>query len=178
MRRDLGPLCAPDERRALEAARNLHELEAAAPHWRARMDLVTRSPGWWRGLERLEGNFEIVEMMRELDFDLHVLTKGPWSKGRAWMEKVEWCRAHLPDAEVHITGSKTGKGMVYGKLLFDDYPPYVMSWLEWRPRGLVVLPAHPWNEGFTHPNAIRWDGTPDRRREIRARLIRIRSTAR
>ncbi len=176
MRRDLAPLCAPDELPVLEAAANLHLLEDRAPHWEARMDLIKRQPGWWQTLPRLEQNFEVVGMMRELDFDLHVLTKGPWSKGRAWMEKVEWCQEHIGDAEVHITGAREGKGMVYGKVLFDDFPPYVESWLRWRPRGLAILPAHPWNEGWSHPNALIWDGTAASRAEVREALARVRAS--
>ena len=53
------------------------------------------------------------------------------------------------------------------------YPELVEfeRWLEWRPRGLVVLPAQPWNHGFSHPNAIRYDGS--NLHEIRAALRRL-----
>lgn len=51
------------------------------------------------------------------------------------------------------------KGGTYGRVLVDDYPKYVKDWLKHRPRGLVIMPAHSYNEGFTHPNVIRHDGT-------------------
>ncbi|MFN3201976.1 MAG: 5' nucleotidase, NT5C type [Bradymonadia bacterium] len=176
MRRELAKLCSDEELAIMQAAPNLHALEHEGAHWEARMDLIKRLPGWWFGLARLEQNFALVEVMRRLDFDLHILTKGPWAKGLAWAEKVEWCQEHIPDAEVHITGSRTGKGMVYGKVLFDDYPPYVESWLKWRHRGLAILPAQPWNEGFTHDNAIRWDGSAQAREAIVTRLTEIRAS--
>tara|TARA_Y100000310_G_C20512920_1_gene729762 strand:+ start:436 stop:588 length:153 start_codon:yes stop_codon:yes gene_type:complete len=43
------------------------------------------------------------------------------------------------------------KGIVYGKVLVDDYPCYIKRWLENRPRGLVIMPAHSYNRDFEHP---------------------------
>jgi len=37
------------------------------------------------------------------------------------------------------------KSLVYGKVLVDDWPDYYLPWLGVRPRGLVTVPAHPWN---------------------------------
>jgi hypothetical protein len=180
MQRDLMTLCTPDEiaHTNLSGLRwDFHALEAQGPHWKARMDLIKSQPGWWANLARLEQNFRVVEALRTYGFDLHILTKGPWSKSRAWMEKVDWCQRYVADAEIHITGAQTGKGMVYGKVLFDDYPPYVESWLRWRKRGLAILPAHPWNAGFSHPNAIRWDGSDAAWAAICERLSVLRATS-
>ena len=72
----------------------------------------------------------------------------------AWGEKLEWCRLHLPeDVQVTLTEDK---GLVYGRVLVDDWPPYVLRWLEWRKRGLVIMPAREWNEGFEHRQVIRY----------------------
>ena len=51
------------------------------------------------------------------------------------------------------------KGGTYGRVLVDDYPKYLADWLKHRQRGLAIMPAHSYNEGFTHPNVIRYDGT-------------------
>jgi hypothetical protein len=51
------------------------------------------------------------------------------------------------------------KGIVYGAVLVDDWPEYVTSWLEHRPRGLVIMPAHNHNVGFAHSQVVRYDGT-------------------
>lgn len=169
LRQSLSRICHPTERDFLSRVDNFHKLEEY-DYWKSRMDLIKSQPGWWRDLPRLEENFKIVDLFRELGFKVHVLTKGPWSKSQAWAEKVEWCREHLPDAEVHITGSPTGKGMVYGKVLFDDFPAYVESWLKWRPRGVAILPHHHINSEFNPPNSIRWDGSDSALSDIRKRL--------
>src|SRR5580700_1369568 len=47
------------------------------PHMEARRKLIQAQPGFWRGLERIERGFEVVDRMRRIGFGLHVLTKGP-----------------------------------------------------------------------------------------------------
>ena len=49
--------------------------------------------------------------------------------------------------------------MVYGKVLYDDYPDYIERWLKHRPRGLVVMPVNDHNKSFDHPNVFKWYGT-------------------
>jgi 5'-nucleotidase len=132
------------------------------PHMEARRKLIQRQSGFWRDLEPLQLGFDIVEELRELEFGLHVLTKGPKTTINAWSEKKEWCDRHIPDASVNITQDKS---KFYGRVLVDDWPSYFMEWLEVRPRGLVVCVAHPWNAHFaeglltTHPNVLRYDGS-------------------
>jgi 5'(3')-deoxyribonucleotidase len=132
------------------------------PYVEARRKMIQRQPGFWANLDRLPLGFEVVDELRQLGFGLHVLTKGPQSNSGAWAEKLDWSRKHLPDATVTVTGDKS---LVYGRVLFDDFPPYFTKWLAVRPRGLVICLAHPWNEGFAkggpqaHPNVIRYDGT-------------------
>lgn len=146
---------------------------AEPAHLEARRKLVQRQPGFWRGLAPLALGFAVVDELRALGFELHVLTKGPRATPNAWSEKVEWCAEHLPDANVTVTGDKS---LVYGRVLVDDWPPYFTRWLEVRPRGLVVCVAHPWNEGFAaggaeaHANVLRFDG--ENRDELRRRLAR------
>jgi 5'-nucleotidase len=144
-----------------------------APAWlRERRDLIRRQPGWWRGLPRFELGFDVLGELQELGYEVHVLTKGPLMAPSAWTEKLEWCSQHLPGVPVTITRDK---GLVYGKVLVDDWVPYVERWLMWRPRGLVILPAHPWNEGFSHPNALRYDGS--NLAQVREALGRIKERA-
>ncbi|MGA0270493.1 MAG: hypothetical protein ACO3ME_09370, partial [Ilumatobacteraceae bacterium] len=69
-----------------------------------------------------------------------------------------WCREHLPGDLVTISSDKS---MVYGRVLMDDWPPYVVPWLKARPRALVILPDRPWNQGFEHPRVIRYTGDND-----------------
>lgn len=57
----------------------------------------------------------------------------------------------------------------YGAVLVDDWPEYIRRWLENRPRGLVIMPAHEHNAGFNHPNVVRYDGT--NKDEVKARML-------
>jgi 5'-nucleotidase len=38
------------------------------------------------------------------------------------MEKVEWCRQHLPGTSLAITEDK---GVIAGDVLAEDWPPYI-----------------------------------------------------
>jgi len=141
---------------------------------KARMKLIKNQPGWWKYLPPLPIGFQILKIIREYDFKIHVLTKGPYNTPSAWSEKVDWCRANLPeDTSITITEDK---GLVYGKILVDDYPVYIQKWLEWRPRGLVIMPASDYNKDFKHHNVIRYDGSEAMKAETidRVRLASLR----
>jgi len=141
MKRDLDSLRSPNEPET-----EIRWGTTVSPWIRARRLLIRSRPGWWADLEPLPLGMEILEKLKEMDFETHVLTKGPFNSTNAWTEKIQWCKKHLdPATPVTIT---MDKGLVYGRVLVDDYAPYVMSWLEWRPRGLAIVPAHPWNEGI------------------------------
>ena len=127
------------------------------PHIRARIDLISKQPGWWFNLEPITRGFQIVKLAKEIGFEIHILTQGPKTNALAWKEKVEWCQRHLgSEIEIHITRNK---GLVYGKFLYDDYPAYMIKWLEHRPRGLGIMPVNVDNKNFSHPQVIRWDGS-------------------
>lgn len=134
-------------------------------HIRNRVRLIRSRPDFWLNLPKLELGFEIVDELKWVGFNLHVLTKGPESNPRAWSEKVSWAQKHLPDAAVTISSDKS---LVYGRVLVDDWPDYFLKWLTVRPRGLVVCVAHPWNEHVDHPNVLRYDG--NNRKELVQKL--------
>jgi 5'-nucleotidase len=131
------------------------------PDWiNARRDMVSNQPGFWRNLARIEDGFEVLDVLLQVGFSLMVLTKGPVRKTSAWTEKVDWCAQHLPGVAVTVTHDKS---LVYGRVLFDDYPDSLVPWL--RPRGLVVMLDQPWNLGFEHPQVVRvprpfWPDSP------------------
>lgn len=121
-------------------------------------DLIRNQPGFWANLEPIRLGMDIYKMLEDMDFCMTILTKGPKGSINAWSEKFQWCIDHLNHTNVTITQDK---GNVYGKLLVDDYPKYIKSWLEWRPRGLVLMPHHDYNEDFDHPQVMRvHDDTP------------------
>ncbi len=125
-------------------------------HLRARIELMTRTPNWWLNLEPIAMGFRILDVAREIGFQIHVLTQGPRAIPLAWKEKVEWCQRYLGnEVDIHITRNK---GLVYGRFLYDDYPDYMMRWLRFRPRGLGIMPVNKDNKDFRHQQVIRWTG--------------------
>lgn len=148
MKKGLEPMRAPEEEDVDWASYE----RRPPPHIEARMDLVKRQPGFWKGLQPVSDGFEVLHLIREVGFSLNVLTKGPKRTTQAWTEKVEWCQHYLPDVPVTVTQDK---GIVYGRGLFDDYPPYLLRWLEHRPRGLCLMLDQPWNRDFSHPQVVR-----------------------
>lgn len=149
MRHDLYRMASPGE----EIDQYLRPGADDAPDWlKARKRLIKAQPGWWRNLKPLPLGINLYRIMVNLGFRTVVLTKGPSTSTNAWTEKVEWCQKHLPKSPVCIVGDK---GLVYGRILMDDYPAYIEQWLEWRPRGQVLMPDQPWNEDFEHPQVTR-----------------------
>ncbi len=152
--RGLESLRAPDEP---PISRESLWLAEKHDHILARMRLLKGQPGWWLSLAPIPLGMRVLALCEELGFAVHVLTKGPKRHALAWDEKVRWCQQHIgPEVDIHVTSDK---GMVYGKLLYDDYPEYMLRWLRHRPRGLGVMPAGPHNRDFAHPNVLKWDGT-------------------
>lgn len=150
MHRELLLLAAPGE---VVDPKTFHE--GAPPHLHARQRLIRNQPGFWRELPRIERGFEVVDVLREIGYQLTVLTKGPKTALSAWTEKAQWAQQHLPDANIAIVQDKAP---YYGKILFDDFPPYFLSWLEVRPRGLVIALEHPHNKHIEHPNLLKFNG--------------------
>lgn len=124
------------------------------PDWlEDRMDLIKTQPGFWLGLPPIDLGLEVCAVLQNaLGLRLMVLSKGPRRTIPAWSEKVQWAQAYLPSADITITYDK---GLVYGKVLFDDYPPYIERWLQHRPRGKVLMLDNVYNKEFTHPNVLR-----------------------
>lgn len=144
-----GTLCNYYERLDADVRRVLGaDYDKVTPHTRRAIELLARQrAGWYRELEPLPLGFEIVKVLKEVGFRLMILTKGNPRTPNAYNEKVEWCQRYIPEAEITITHDK---GIVYGKILVDDWEPYVVRWLEHRPRGLVLMPDQKWNVEFKH----------------------------
>lgn len=152
LRRDLERMRAPQE-----PPPGADLWENTPPYMEERMRLIRSSPGWWRSLPPIEAGFVVYRLAQELGFNNQVLTKGPKWFATAWQEKLEWCQRYFgDDIDVHVVSDKK---VVYGKFLYDDYPGYMLRWLEHRPRGLGIMPVTEWNKDFRHPNVLRWDGT-------------------
>jgi len=138
--KDLDALLGPDKER-LPAA-TLTKIE----------HLIRKQPGWYLGLKPLPLGFAIAELLRDIGFTIMVATKATPQAENAWSEKAKWCREHLPYAKVTVSEDKT---IMYGKILVDDYQKFADPWLKRRPRGYVILPDQPWNQGYEHPRVKR-----------------------
>jgi hypothetical protein len=166
MKQDMAKIASPDDL-------PYKDFDDDAPEYiRARRKMIVKQPEWWYNLPMLPLGMAVVNIFRELKFHIHILTKGPHTKPEAWSQKAEWCLRHIPDAMINITEDK---GLFYGKVLMDDYPDYVERWLEWRPRGFVIMPAYDYNEHFQHPNVFRLHNM-EQMDELRAKLKEIRKT--
>jgi hypothetical protein len=113
---------------------------------RARADLIQADAQWWAKLPRFQLGFDIWAMAGEIGYRRMILTQGPRRNPASWMGKKLWIDENLgPDTDITITRDK---GLVYGRVLVDDFPKYIERWLKWRPRGIVIMPASPENESF------------------------------
>lgn len=154
--RDLQSLRSPDELEITEE--NIWTLEKQ-PWLAARMKLIKNQPGWWEKLTPIQPGFDVLEWSKKLGFNIQILTKGPKKHSPAWTEKLQWCQKWIdPDVDLHITSDK---GMVYGKVLYDDYPAYMLRWLAHRPRGLGIMPVTAFNKNFYHRNVVMYRGIED-----------------
>ncbi len=101
------------------------------------------------------------------DYSISVLSKGPKTNHTSWSEKLQWSNKHLAKYIDGVTICHD-KSLIYGAVLVDDFPAYIKPWLDHRPRGLVIMPAHNYNSDFVHPQVVRYDGTNIE--EVRQRL--------
>jgi 5'-nucleotidase len=129
----------------------------APSYLRARANLLRASAEWWATLPKLQLGFDIWKLAGDLGYRRMILSAGPKRNANAWAGKKMWIDRNIGD-DVDITITRD-KGLVYGRVLVDDWPDYIIRWLEWRPRGLVIMPATKNNETFKHKQAIRYNGT-------------------
>lgn len=132
-----------------------------------RKEMISKTPGFWIDLEPIETGMKVLQICRNIGFRIQILTQTPKNKPIAAKEKMEWIHRHIgEDTEFHLTRDK---GVVYGRVLYDDYPEYMDSWLKFRPRGLGIMPTFSCNSDYNHPNVIKFDGTNVK--EIEQKLI-------
>lgn len=143
----------------------------APDYLRARSDLIRANSNWWATLPKLKLGMDMWYLAGELGFRRVILTQGPKRNPSAWKGKKIWIDNNLGnETDVIITRDK---GLVYGKVLVDDWPEYVEKWLKWRPRGLAIMPSSKYNEKFIHEQIIHYDGSRSCYKKIKARLQAI-----
>ncbi len=134
----------------------LSDLHTQPSYVEKRRQIITRQVGWWVNLPIYAPGMVILNLAHRIGFKCMILTKGPSTKSNAWSEKIDWCNKNLPPWIDGVTICHD-KSLVYGRVLVDDYVPYVESWLKNRPRGLVIMPAHEHNKNFVHKNVTRFE---------------------
>lgn len=148
------------------------------PYIRARMDLIRSNYTWWENLTTFDLGMEVVEYLQKYKFRIVVCTQGPKANADAWKGKMLWCLKNFPrfdeNPDIIITRDK---GLVYGKVLVDDYPEYALKWLKHRPRGTVIMPVHDYNKDFNHERVIKFSGDYKSRRAIDVLLNKIYTQA-
>lgn len=151
LRRDLELLRTPEEPEITDLW-NAEKLD----HIRNRMRLIKNQVGWWKALPVIQSGYQVYELAKNIGFECEILTKGPSKISQAWKEKVEWVQKHISDdMTIHITLKKS---RTYGSFLFDDFPEYMDSWLEHRPRGVGIMPVNNCNKDYKHPRVLKYDG--------------------
>lgn len=169
MRRDLTSLIAPGEEMPADL------WDDSLEYLVNRKRMISNQPGWWSSLLPIRRGFKILSLAKDLGFSIMILTKGPSKNSTAWKEKVDWCHSYITPAigEDYKIQIVQEKGTTYGKFLYDDFPDYMTSWLEHRPRGLGIMPVNDTNKEFKHPNVIKYD--ENNYWEVANALIRVKA---
>ncbi len=135
-----------------------------------RINLIYNSESFWSEMPKFKLGWDILGIANELGYHIMILTQGPKRNPAAWSGKKKCIDKHFgEDVDITLTRDKS---LVYGKVLVDDYPGYIDRWLQWRKRGLVVMPANESNKDYFHPQVIRYDGT--NLEEVRSAMEKIK----
>ena len=163
---DLNNLRSPDEPPCVGVPK-----DDAPEYLRNRANLIRSSADWWSELPIFPLGMSIWHLAGKLGYRRMVLTQGPKRNPSAWSGKKMWIDKNLgQDVDITITRDK---GLVYGKILVDDWPDYIIRWLKWRPRGLVIMPASSSNEKFKHSQVIRYDGSEKSFEEVGVAMKKV-----
>mgnify|MGYP003575035792 CR=1 FL=1 len=130
----------------------MYDQENESQWMRERRRLIKNQPGFWSSLHPLPLGMRLLSLAMDL-CRVVIFTKAPLKQPIAFTEKAQWCARHIVGQ--YDLSIVTDKGLHYGRLLVDDWPSYITKWLEHRPRGHVIMPAHPYNAGFVHPQVTR-----------------------
>jgi hypothetical protein len=128
------------------------ELKQKIREWRT-------EKGWWFKLKPIQSGIELVKICKKIGFRIHILTQVPKDSINAWSEKYEWCERYIKpiDPEYTLSITRGGKGLHYGRVFVDDWPPFMESWINHRPRGVGIMPDKFCNKDYSHKNIIKFD---------------------
>ena len=112
---------------------------------------------WWLNLPRIEAGFVIVNLCKEMGYEIHIASRGPSHYPQAWAEKLMWCQKQpeLKDSPVHIVSEKS---ILMGDILYDDNAKYMNQWLAGNPSGVGIMLAKPENSTYKNQKVVRYNG--------------------
>ena len=131
-------------------------IDDAPEYIKARANSIKQSVEWWENLPKLQLGWDILKVAQIMHYRIMILTQAPRTNPNALAGKLRWILKNAPDVDFTMTRDK---GLVYGKVLVDDFPGYIKRWLRWRPRGTVIMPASQENQHYSHHQVLRYDGT-------------------
>jgi 5'-nucleotidase len=148
--------------------------DTAPNYLKERENLIKSSEDWWVNLPKFKLGWNILEIAKKMGFKIVILTKTPRKSLVALTGKKKWVERNLgPDVGFTIADDK---GLVYGRVLVDDEPSYIMAWLKHRPRGLVIMPTSRRNVSYNDPQVIRYTGKNIKEIEKALKTARNRRT--
>lgn len=80
-------------------------------------------PGIFSLMEPMPGAIEAMHALKEMGYDLYILSTAPWGNPSAWSDKVKWITENLDDVfhkRMIITHCKGLLAAQEGALLIDD----------------------------------------------------------
>ena len=152
------------EQSDIELLKTTHDFDTLPVYLRKRINLIRNKPKWWSRLPEYNIGFRIIDIACELGFQIHILSKPPYDQPTSLTEKVEWAYEHVTPYVSHRSQVETSitltrhKHLVYGKVFVDDDPDQMKNWINHRPRGLGIMPMHPYNNYFEHPQVVKTNG--------------------
>lgn len=149
--KDLENLRSPNEKPIKEVFG-----EKVPEYIKKRMILIKSNPNWWINLPKYKPGWDLLKLAKQIGFRIIILSKNPGHNPEALSGKKKWVENNIDrDLEVILTSDK---GLVYGRILVDDYPEFAKRWLEHRPNGIVIMPVNRNNKNFKHPQVIKYNG--------------------
>lgn len=149
LERDLKSIAGPNDPEL--DMKNLYKI----PYYKTRVHLIRNQPNWWLDLPILEEGYKIFKLAEKIGFDLHIATVGPDKHHNAWSEKLLWVKKHLGNLPVHIVSDKS---LLFGHILYDDYPKYCKKWVDKNTQSVVIMPNKYYNSDFSHERVVKWHG--------------------
>lgn len=162
----IGSICACDDALRQEMCRialpgdqsEVYTTFENCPDWiLARQNLITSLPDFWQNLAPSPIGFDVLRNVEGIGLPIHLSVSRVQDKVELLSSKVAWCKKHIPEIDVLLIEGVTP---MYGSVLVSDYMPYWQGWLKNRPRGVVIVPAQPWNvgaEAFDPTRVYRYD---------------------